>query len=97
MSPANRASPGNLLKENLILAMRDHRNDIGKCIKTAWSYETDSWVDVTSVNFKSKKVHKVKIFGLQVILHKFSLKFSRPDRYFKVEVWLRLGLWLGLR
>ena len=29
-SPANRASPGNLLEENLILAMRDHRNDIGK-------------------------------------------------------------------
>ena len=30
MSPANRVSPGNLLKENLILAMKDHRNDIGK-------------------------------------------------------------------
>ena len=30
MSPANRTSPGNLLKENLILAMKDHRNDIGK-------------------------------------------------------------------
>ena len=30
MSPANRTNPGNLLKENLILAMRDHRNDIGK-------------------------------------------------------------------
>ena len=32
MSPANRASLGNLLKENLILAMKDHRNDIGKFI-----------------------------------------------------------------
>ena len=30
MSPANRANPRNLLKENLILTMRDHRNDIGK-------------------------------------------------------------------
>ena len=30
MSPPNRASPGNLLKENLILTMKDHRNDIGK-------------------------------------------------------------------
>ena len=31
MSPANRASPGNLLKEtDLILAMKDHRDDIGK-------------------------------------------------------------------
>ena len=30
MSPANRASLGNLLKENLILAMKDHQNDIGK-------------------------------------------------------------------
>ena len=30
MSPANQASLGNLLKENLILAMKDHWNDIGK-------------------------------------------------------------------
>ena len=30
MSPANRASLGNLLKGNLILAMKDHRNAIGK-------------------------------------------------------------------
>ena len=29
-SPANRACPGNLLEENLILAMKDHRNNIGK-------------------------------------------------------------------
>ena len=26
-------------------------------IKTPWSYETDSWVDVTSVDFNSKKIH----------------------------------------
>ena len=30
MSTANRASPRNLLKQNLILAMKDHWNDIGK-------------------------------------------------------------------
>ena len=30
MSPANQTSPDNLLKENLVLAMKDHRNDIGK-------------------------------------------------------------------
>ena len=30
MSPAYRASSANLLKENLILTMKDHRNDIGK-------------------------------------------------------------------
>ena len=34
-------------------------------IKTLWSYETDSWFDVTSVNFNSKKVHKDKIFEQQ--------------------------------
>ena len=32
MSPANRVSLGNLLKQNLILPMRDHRNGIGKFI-----------------------------------------------------------------
>ena len=30
MSAANPASQGNLLKENLILAKKDHRNDIEK-------------------------------------------------------------------
>ena len=30
MNPATRASPGNLLKENLILAMKNHPNDIRK-------------------------------------------------------------------
>ena len=37
-------------------------------IKTPWSYETDSWFDVTSVNFNSQKVHKDKIFERQDIL-----------------------------
>ena len=33
-------------------------------IKTPWSYETDSWVDVTSVNFNSKKIHEDENFRL---------------------------------
>ena len=38
-------------------------------IKTPWSYEpTDSWFDVTSVNFNSQKVHEDKIFERQDIL-----------------------------
>ena len=41
-------------------------------IKTPWSYETDSWVDITFVTFKSKKVHEDKIFGRQDILQFFS-------------------------
>ena len=27
-----------------------------------WSYETDSWVDVTYVDFNSKKIHETTIF-----------------------------------
>ena len=37
-------------------------------IKTPWSCETDSWFDVTSVNFNSQKVHEDKIFERQDIL-----------------------------
>ena len=37
-------------------------------IKTLCSYETDSWFDVTSVNFNSQKVHEDKIFERQHIL-----------------------------
>ena len=37
-------------------------------IKIPWSYETDSWVDVTSVNFDSQKVHEDNIFERQNIL-----------------------------
>ena len=33
-------------------------------IKTPWSYETDSWVDVTSVDFNSKKIHEDENFRL---------------------------------
>ena len=41
-------------------------------IKTPRSYETDSLVDVTSVNFDSKKIHEDKIFDRQDILQFFS-------------------------
>ena len=37
-------------------------------IKTPWSYETNFWFDVTSVNFNSQKVHEDKIFERQDIL-----------------------------
>ena len=36
----------------------------------------DSWVDVTSVNFNSKKVHEDEIFGRQDILQFFSGEFK---------------------
>ena len=38
-------------------------------ITVCFHYNTDSWDDVTSVNFNSKKVHENKIFGRQDILH----------------------------
>ena len=41
-------------------------------IKTPWSYETDFWFDVTSVNFNSQKLHKDNIFERQDILQFFS-------------------------
>ena len=37
-------------------------------IKTPWSYDTDSWFDVNSVNFNSQKVDENKIFEWQDIL-----------------------------
>ena len=55
-------------------------------IKTPWSYdyETNSWVDVTSVNFKSEKVHKYMYiyFGRQDILQFFS-ELSKDYKYVK--------------
>ena len=50
--------------------------------KTSWSYETDSWVDVTSVTFNSKKIHDYKIFDLQNILQFFS-GVSKDYKYVK--------------
>ena len=49
-------------------------------IKTSWSYETDSWVDVTSVNFNSKKVHEDEVFDRQDILQFFS-DLSKDYKY----------------
>ena len=51
-------------------------------IKTPWSYETNSWVDVTSVNVKSEKIHKDKMFGRQDILQFFS-ELSKDYKYVK--------------
>ena len=45
-------------------------------ITECFNYNTDSCVDVASVNFNSKKVHEDKIFGRQDILH-FSQKYSK--------------------
>ena len=35
--------------------------------KTLWSYETDSWFDVTSVKFNCQKVHEDKIFEQDIV------------------------------
>ena len=51
-------------------------------IKTSWSYETDSWVDVISVNFNSKKNHEDNIFDRQNILQFFS-GVSKDYKYVK--------------
>ena len=48
-------------------------------IKTPWSYETDSWFDVTSINFNSQKVHEDKIFERQDILQ----FLSQGSKYYK--------------
>ena len=49
-------------------------------IKTPWNYETDSWFDVTSVNFNSQKIHEDKIFERQDI---FLLQGSKYYKYVK--------------
>ena len=50
-------------------------------IKTPWSYETDSWFDVTSVNFNfnSQNVHEDRIFEQQDILQ----FLSQGSKYYK--------------
>ena len=53
-----------------------------KYITTCFHYNTDSWVDVTSVYFKSKKVHEDKIFDRQDILQFFS-EVSKDYKYVK--------------
>ena len=65
-----------LLAENFIFidffAVKIDESDIypGNCL--CENLFTDSWVDVTSVNFNSKKVYEDEIFGRQDILQFFS-------------------------
>ena len=53
------------------------------CIKTPWSYETDSWFHhVTFVNFNSQKVHEDKMFEQQDILQ----FLSQGSKYYKYVI-----------
>ena len=65
-------------------------------IKTPWSYETDFWFDVTSVNFNSKKVHEDNIFVRQDILQ-FLSQGSKYYKYIKSLTlkWSRQYFWKG--
>ena len=49
-------------------------------MKTPWSYETDCWVDVTTVNFRSKKFHEDIIVGQQDTLQ-FISEVSKNYEY----------------
>ena len=51
-------------------------------ITTCFHYNTHSWVNVTSVNFNSKKVHKDEVFDRQDILQLFS-DVSKDYKYVK--------------
>ena len=51
-------------------------------ITACFHYSTDSWVDVTSVTFKSKKVHEDKIFDRKNTLQFFS-GVSKDYKYVK--------------
>ena len=51
-------------------------------ITVCFHYNTDSWVDITSVTFKSKNVHEDKIFDRQDILQFFS-NISKDYTYVK--------------
>ena len=52
-------------------------------ITACFHYNTDScWVDVTSVNFNSKKVHEDDVFGRQDILQ-FLSDVSKDYKYGK--------------
>ena len=60
----------------------------GLYIKTPWSYETDSWVDVTSVDFNSKNIYESTIFDRLDILQFFS-DVSKHYKYVKTsQTWL---------
>ena len=57
-------------------------------ITACFHYNTDSWVDVTSVNFNSEKVHEDKIFGRQEykIYYNFSQEYSNITNIPKVRI-----------
>ena len=52
-------------------------------IKTPWSYETDSWIDVTSVNFNSKKSMKMMFSSGKIYYIQFFSEVSKDDKYVK--------------
>ena len=52
----------------------------------------DSWVDITSVNFNSKKVHEDEIFGRQDILQFLSGEFKDCKYIYKISTDVRSTL-----
>ena len=60
----------------------------GMSTTVCFHYNTDSWVDVTSVNFNSKKVHEDEVFDRQDILQFFS-DVSKDYKYVKSpQAWI---------
>ena len=57
------------------------QNDVNPGICVYENLFTDSWVDVISVNFNSKKVHEDDIFVQQDILQYFSVE-SKDYKYY---------------
>ena len=60
----------------------DEVSDVNPGIRLYENIFTDSWVDVISVNFNSKKVHEDDIFVQQDILQYFSVE-SKDYKYLK--------------
>ena len=58
------------------------QSDVNPAICVYENIFTDSWVDVISVNFNSKKVHENDIFVRQDILQFFSVE-SKDYKYLK--------------
>ena len=67
-----------------IFAVKVDGNDVNKgiCLHVYENLFTDTLVDVTSVNFNSKKVHEDEMFGRQDIVQFFSGEF-RDYKYVK--------------
>ena len=70
--------------ENISLDFEPNRYYLMKINRNSWSYETDSWFDVTSdnFNFNSQKVHEDEVFQRQDILQ-FLSQGSKYDKYVK--------------